>query len=105
VFSFKIFEKFILKRILQIQDENECGITGANQHGFKPKRSTSSVALQLQSIIGGALDKDKFVLVASLDLSAFDIVNINLLIKRLKIVGLPDDVVDLIEVWLKERSY
>jgi hypothetical protein len=44
--------------------------------------------------------------VTSLDLSAvFDIVNTNLLIKRLKIVGLPDDVIDLIKVWLKERSY
>jgi hypothetical protein len=44
--------------------------------------------------------------VASLDLSAaFDIVNTNLLIKRLKIVGVPDYVIDLIQVWLKERSY
>jgi hypothetical protein len=46
------------------------------------------------------------VLVASLDLSAaLDIVNTNLLIKRLKIVGLSEDVIDLFEVWLKERSY
>jgi hypothetical protein len=48
----------------------------------------SSLAMQLQSIIGRALDEDKFVQVASLDLSAaIDKVNINLLIKRLKIVG------------------
>jgi hypothetical protein len=62
--------------------------------------------MHLQSIIGRALNEDKFVLVASLDLSAaFDLVNTNLLITRLKIVGLPEDVIDLIEVWLKERSY
>ena len=37
---------------------------------------------------------------ASIDLSAaFDIVNVDLLLKRLKKVGLPDDVVGLIEVW------
>ncbi len=61
--------------------------------------------MQLQSIIGRTLDEDKFVHIGSLDFrAAFDIVNI-MLIKRLKIVGLPDDVVDLIEVWLKERSY
>jgi hypothetical protein len=43
---------------------------------------------------------------ASLDLSAaFDVVNINLLIERIKILGLPGDVVDLIEVWLRDRSF
>ena len=37
---------------------------------------------------------------ASVDLSAaFDIVNVNMLLKRLKKVGLPNDVIDLIEIW------
>ena len=41
-----------------------------------------------------------------LDLSAaFDIVNISLLIKRLKIIGLPSDLIRLIRVWLENRSY
>jgi hypothetical protein len=40
---------------------------------------------------------------SSLDLSAaFDVVNIELLIKRLVIAGFPMDVVDLIRVWLKK---
>jgi hypothetical protein len=39
-----------------------------------------------------ALNKMKYGLVSSLDLScAFDVVNMNLLIKRLKISGLPND--------------
>ena len=43
---------------------------------------------------------------ASLDLSAaFDLVNIRLLLKRLKIVGLPDDVIDLVRVWLTDRFF
>jgi hypothetical protein len=43
---------------------------------------------------------------ASLDLSAaFDMVNTSLLIKRLKIIGLPTDVVDLIKIWLDDRSF
>jgi hypothetical protein len=43
---------------------------------------------------------------SSLDLSvAFDVVNIDLLIKRLKIVGFPVDVVELIKVWLEKRFY
>jgi hypothetical protein len=44
--------------------------------------------------------------VTSLDLSsAFDVVDIKLLIKRLNIFGLPTDVIDLIEVWLRDRMY
>ena len=43
---------------------------------------------------------------ASLDLSsAFDLVNIELLKKRMRIVGLPGDVINLISVWLKQRPY
>ncbi len=43
---------------------------------------------------------------ASLDLSsAFDLVNVELLIKRLRIIGLPNDVVRLIRTWLTDRKY
>ena len=43
---------------------------------------------------------------ASLDLSAaFDLVNQSLLMKRLNILGLPKDLVKLIEVWLKDRQF
>jgi hypothetical protein len=45
-------------------------------------------------------------MVATLDLSsAFDVVNINNLLKRLRIVGLPNDLIELISVWLNDRSY
>ena len=43
---------------------------------------------------------------ASLDLSsAFDVVNTALLLKRLRIIGLPEDVIKLIELWLKEITF
>ena len=43
---------------------------------------------------------------ASIDLSAaFDIIDVDLLIKRLVILGLPNDVVNLIEIWLRERYF
>ena len=102
----KVFEKLILKRIQEIQTHHGVDLTGTNQHGFKKSRSTSTLSIQLQSLIARALDEDQFGMVASLDLSsAFDVVNIDLLLKRLKIIGLPDDVVDLIEVWLRNRSF
>jgi hypothetical protein len=57
-------------------------------------------------MIARALDEGEYVIVASLDLSAaFDIVNINLLIKQLQITGLPRDVVNLTRKKLEDRSY
>jgi hypothetical protein len=52
------------------------------------------------------LDDDEYVLVASYNLSAaLDVVNVRLLIKRLKIMGLPDDVIQLIQERLTDRCY
>ena len=43
---------------------------------------------------------------ASIDLSAaFDVVNIDMLLARLEIVGMPGDVIDLIEVWLRNLFF
>jgi hypothetical protein len=43
---------------------------------------------------------------ASLDLSsAFDVVNVGLLLKRLRIIGLPSDLVELISHWLTNRFF
>ena len=104
--SSKIFEKLILKRILEIQDEGGIDLTGSKQHGFKRNRSTSTLSVELLSQIARAVDDENFVIVASIDLSAaFDLVDTNLLIKRLKIIGIPDDVVELISAWLRNRLF
>jgi hypothetical protein len=102
----KIFEKLILKKILEIQDEAHVDLTSSNQHGFKRKCGTATLSSLLQSQIARAIDYNDFAIMTSLDLSsAFDLVNIDLLIRRLHIIGLPDDVVSLIKVWLTDRSY
>ena len=102
----KVFEKLIMQRIHEIEDLNNVDLTGIKQHGFKRKRSTSTAGLEIQSEIARALDSNKYTIMASLDLSsAFDIVNIELLLKRLKITGLPEDVINLIEIWLTDRCY
>lgn len=62
--------------------------------------------MTIQSILARALDQDNYALMASIDLSAaFDVVNIELLIKRLKLIGIPKDVVELIKIWLKNRLF
>jgi hypothetical protein len=80
----------LLKRILDIQAENNCDLTSLNQHGFKKGKSTATISLSIQSLIARALDDDNYVLMSSLDLSsAFDVVNIGLLLKRLTTEGAP----------------
>ena len=75
----KVFEKLIMQRIHEIEDSNNVDLTGAKQHGFKRKRSTSTAGLEIQSEIARALDSNKYTLMASLDLSsAFDMVILNL---------------------------
>ena len=81
-------------------------LTGVQQHGFKHAKSTATAGLIIQSILSCSLDSNNYAPMASIDLSAaFDLVNIKLLIKRLKIIGLPADVVQLIELWLSHRSF
>ena len=72
----------------------------------KKNKSTATLGIQLQSIIARALDEDNHCIMASIDLSsAFDVVNISLLLKRLRVVGLPADLVALIEIWLNKRMF
>ena len=100
--SSKIFEKLIL----EIQDDQNVDITGKSQHGFKKNRSTASLSLTIQTIISHALEDDCNAVMVSLDLSAaFDTVNIKLLLKRMRIIGLSEYLVGLVKVWLKERCF
>jgi len=61
-------------------------------------------AKQLQATIMRALERDEYTAVASLDLSAaFDVINVELLMKRLKIAGFPQDIIDMLTAWLNNR--
>ena len=73
---------------------------------LKGEKSTTTAALSIQSALARALDGGKYALLAILDLSnAFDVVNVNLLLKRMRISGLPDDMIKLVEIWLTDRKY
>ncbi len=98
----KVFERLILMRILEIEEESGTSLTGTNQHGFKKERSTITASIDIQSRVAALLDQDQYVVVASLD-AAFDVVNVDLLLVRLRKKGLPTDVVKLLESWLKDK--
>ena len=102
----KIFEKLILLRLLKLEKFKGIDLTGKSQHGFKSGHSTCTAGLKLQSMIARALDGGEYALMATLDLSAaFDVVDVNLLIKRLTILGLSSDIISLISEWLKTRYF
>ncbi len=93
-----------MDRIRSIEASNEVDLTGNCQHGFKKCRSTATAGLTVQSILSRALDNNQYACMSSIDLSAaFDVVNVKLLLKRLKIIGLPEDVIQLIQAWLEMR--
>jgi len=98
----KIFKKCILKRIGALVEERN--LFTEKQHSFRKGRSTVSAARILQYEISKAMDDNNFAAVASLDLSsAFDVVNVELLLTRLTRMGLPHDVMGLIREWLVGR--
>jgi hypothetical protein len=102
----KTLEKLILKQINYLETTNTLDLTGKQQHGFKKNKSTATAGLLLQSIIARAANDDNYVIMASLDLSAaFNLVNIELLIRRLRIFGLPSDLISLIQAWLSCREF
>ena len=57
-------------------------------------------------MISRALDENNFYVLASLDLSAaFDLVNRELLFKRMIIMGIPQDIIQLLKDWLSDRLF
>ena len=60
-------------------------------------KSTATFGIQMQSLKARALDGGDHVSLASLNLSsAFDVVNIGLLLERMRVIGLPPDLIDLV---------
>ena len=102
----KIFEKLVLLRLKKLEQLKKIDLTGRQQHGFKCKHSTATAGLKIQSVIARALNEGDYALMSTLDLSsAFDVVNVELLIRRLQIVGLPSDIVSLVSEWLTTRYF
>ncbi len=81
----KNIQKLIHERILEIQDLNDVKITRQGLNGWKKRRRTYTLSVEIQSFITQALNGNKFGLVTNLCLSAaFDKVNIDQHLKRFK---------------------
>lgn len=99
----KIFEHAISSQLWPYI--NEHGIINASQFGFVPGKSTIDLLELLTKDINKALDENKYVVAVTLDLSkAFDLINYNLLIKKLAKIGIAGRFLDLFKSYLSNRS-
>jgi hypothetical protein len=72
-------------------------MTGKSKNSAKKNKSTAMLLINLQSLIALAVNIDKIVLLSSLiKTSAFDAMDINLLLKTLKVMRLSSDVIGLV---------
>jgi ribonuclease P/MRP protein subunit RPP40 len=80
-------------------------ISGQFQHGFKKNRSTVTALMEIVQSIARAMDENKVVAVAAIDLSAaFDIVDRNLLLAMMRARGFTSSLLALLEEWIVDRS-
>jgi len=100
----KAFEKLLLQDLQKREHLNNVDLTHKNQHGFKKQKSTITASLSIQSKLAQLLENNNYAIMASLDLSAAFDVNKEFLITRLKIMGLTDGFVNIIEEWLTDRN-
>jgi hypothetical protein len=93
----KIFERMMLKRLTDIESTKNVDITGERQHG------TVIALKEIQSQIARRIDEGQYVAMGSLDLTAaFDVVDVDLLMKQLLTLGLPSEWLDQLEAWLRD---
>ena len=83
----KILERAIFTQIIKYFEENN--LLHPSHHGFRAKHNTSTALLQMFDIWLEALEKEEISTVIMLDMSAaFDVVDHQLLIEKMKLYGL-----------------
>ena len=99
----KIFEKIVFKQMLKFLDKFR--LLNENQYGFRPHRSTTQAILDNLNFIYNSLDSNNLVISIFLDFSkAFDVVDHNLLLKKLYKYGFRGKSNDWLRSYLTDRK-
>lgn len=99
----KILEKSVHKQLSSFISSN--GILPATQSGFRPSHSTTSALLHITDEILKASDHNMITCLILLDFSsAFDTINHDILLLKLKYFGLADSAIKFIKSYLSGRS-
>ena len=98
----KIFERSTLNQLIEFFEEHF--LISALQHAYRKNHGTVTCLFELLNEIYTLIDKKFKVAIVSLDLSkAFDSINHNLLLKKLKSFNLNQQSIDYIQSYLSNR--
>ena len=99
----KPIEKYISKHI--IEHFLEYDLLHKNQSGFRPNHSCHTALIKLVDQWLENIDKNRYNGVLLVDFAkAFDVIDRNLLIKKLKLYNIHDNQVELIQSFLTNRQ-
>ena len=99
----KIHELIVFKQLSEFIKEN--GIFCPFQSGFRQGHSTHTALIQMVDDCRQAIDTQLITLVIGIDQTrAFDIINIGLLVEKLRFLGLSDSVCNWFTSFLSGRS-
>ena len=99
----KIFERCIFNQLMFYFTNNDT--TSSKQYGFRPGFTTSDCLIDLIEEITSSLDKGLYVVSLFLDLSkAFDTVNHQILLNKLKCYGLQQSEYNWFQSYLSNRK-
>ena len=102
VFS-KIFEKLIHKQLTNFFDTNDT--LNSSQYGFRRKHSTLHALINAAENLYHSIDNKHYTLGIFIDFSkAFDTVNHVILIEKLRMYGLRDNMLNLLKNYLVDRK-
>ena len=100
----KIFERIIYNRMIEFIDQNN--ILSANQFGFRKGFSTESAIIQFINNVHNGLNKRNHTVAIFMDLSkAFDVLDHNILYKKLEHYGFRGKFLDLLVSFISNRNY
>jgi len=100
----KIVEKIFLKRLQDFTHEY-LNLIYCRQYGFRPKCNTEIATTELVQVIQEAIDQKFKVSMVSMDLQkAFDVVDVQKLIKALSNAGIRGNALNLIHSYLIHRN-
>jgi hypothetical protein len=98
----KVLEKIVFLRLMEYLETNN--ILSSKQYGFRPKHSTFHPMLNLTNSAFSALNSKKHMLIIFCDLKkAFDTCNIDILLKKLKKIGIQGVELKWFESYLTDR--
>ena len=99
----KILEKIVADKLVHHLLNND--LLYCNQYGFLPKRSTEHNLLKIVNYVSEALNEGQFCIGVFLDLKkAFDVCSHDILLTKLKLMGIRDTAFDWFKTYLAGRK-